>query len=116
MTTANPTAPPIAPDSVSAPASSPSRSKPSRLPLRWQATADLLRHYKAVFAAARAQRHQWQTPERTPLERQFLPATLELLETPPSPLPRIIVGSLIAFFLIALAWAIFGKDDDEAAE
>ncbi|MCX9158083.1 HlyD family type I secretion periplasmic adaptor subunit [Niveibacterium sp. 24ML] len=107
MTTANPTAT----EAVSAPASSENPAKPSRLPLRLQATADLLRRYKAVFAAAWAQRHQWQTPERTPLERQFLPATLELLETPPSPLPRIIVGCLIAFFLIALAWAIFGKID-----
>jgi hemolysin D len=44
-------------------------------------------------------------------EREFLPAALEIMETPASPAGRAIAGSLIAFFLIALAWSVFGRID-----
>jgi len=42
---------------------------------------------------------------------EFLPAALEIVETPASPLGRILGGTLIAFFVIALAWATFGHID-----
>jgi hemolysin D len=41
----------------------------------------------------------------------FLPAALEIVERPPSPIGRSIVYSLIGLFCIALAWAIFGHVD-----
>lgn len=44
-------------------------------------------------------------------EREFLPAALEIIETPPSPLGRGTAVTLIAFFVIALAWAILGQID-----
>jgi hemolysin D len=44
-------------------------------------------------------------------EREFLPAALEIIETPASPLGRAIGASLIVFFAIAVAWACFGKVD-----
>jgi hemolysin D len=44
-------------------------------------------------------------------EREFLPAALEIMETPASPVGRAVAATLIAFFLIALAWAIFGRID-----
>lgn len=44
-------------------------------------------------------------------ELEFLPAALEILETPASPLGRAIAGTLIAFFVLALAWACVGKID-----
>ena len=44
-------------------------------------------------------------------EREFLPAALEIIETPASPLGRAIGASLIAFFAIAVAWACLGKVD-----
>jgi hemolysin D len=44
-------------------------------------------------------------------EREFLPAALEIIETPASPVGRAIGATLIAFFLLALAWAIFGHID-----
>jgi hemolysin D len=44
-------------------------------------------------------------------EREFLPAALEIMETPASPIGRAIAATLIAFFLIALGWAIFGRID-----
>jgi hemolysin D len=44
-------------------------------------------------------------------ELEFLPAALEIVETPASPLGRAIGLILIAFFVIALAWAYFGHVD-----
>ena len=44
-------------------------------------------------------------------ETEFLPAALEIIETPASPIGRTIAGMLIAFFLIALIWASFGSVD-----
>src|SRR4051794_37303436 len=44
-------------------------------------------------------------------EREFLPAALEIIATPASPAGRAIGATLIAFFLIALAWACLGHID-----
>src|SRR5712691_677092 len=44
-------------------------------------------------------------------ELEFLPAALEIVETPASPLGRAIGATLIAFFLLALAWASLGHID-----
>lgn len=45
------------------------------------------------------------------LEHQFLPAVLEIQETPPSPLGRIVIWVIVTFFVIALTWACFGQID-----
>jgi hemolysin D len=47
-------------------------------------------------------------------ETAFLPAALEILETPPSPLGRIILWAMTGFLLIALGWSILGKVDEVA--
>jgi hemolysin D len=44
-------------------------------------------------------------------ELAFLPAALEIVETPPSPIGRAIGVSVIAVFCLALAWASFGTVD-----
>src|ERR1700686_4477728 len=44
-------------------------------------------------------------------ELAFLPAALEIVETPPSPIGRAIGITLIALFCLALAWASFGTVD-----
>jgi hemolysin D len=44
-------------------------------------------------------------------EHAFLPAALEVSETPPSPIGRVILLTIMLFFLLAVAWAIFGKVD-----
>jgi hemolysin D len=44
-------------------------------------------------------------------EMEFLPAALEIVESPPSPLGRAIGATIIAMFCIALIWAFFGKID-----
>jgi len=45
----------------------------------------------------------------------FLPAALEIVETPPSPIGRTVALTLIAAFCTALAWASLGKVDMIAA-
>src|SRR5262245_46902627 len=44
-------------------------------------------------------------------ELAFLPAALEIVETPPSPVGRTIAFSITALFCLALAWAFFGQVD-----
>lgn len=44
-------------------------------------------------------------------EIAFLPAAIEVVESPPSPIGRAIGLAIIAMFCLALAWAIFGKID-----
>jgi hemolysin D len=44
-------------------------------------------------------------------ELEFLPAALEIVETPPSPLGRATALTLAALFCIALAWACLGHVD-----
>src|ERR1051326_360391 len=41
----------------------------------------------------------------------FLPAALEIIETPPSPIGRAIGATIIAFFALAVAWACLGSVD-----
>ena len=41
----------------------------------------------------------------------FLPAALEIVETPPSPIGRAIGATIIAVFGVALAWACLGTVD-----
>ncbi|WP_420970805.1 HlyD family type I secretion periplasmic adaptor subunit [Bradyrhizobium sp. B120] len=48
---------------------------------------------------------------RADTARQFLPAALEIIETPASPVGRAIGGTIILFFAIAIGWASFGHVD-----
>ena len=44
-------------------------------------------------------------------EIEFLPAALEIQETPPAPIAHAIVCAIILFFSIAVAWAVVGHVD-----
>jgi hemolysin D len=48
---------------------------------------------------------------RRPAELEFLPAALEIIETPASPLGRITMLTIVALVAIAIAWACIGKVD-----
>ena len=48
---------------------------------------------------------------RSHYEREFLPAALEIIETPASPAGRTIAGAIIAFFVLALTWSVLGWVD-----
>ena len=47
-------------------------------------------------------------------DREFLPAALEILETPPPPLPVALMTTICAFALVALTWSYFGRLDVHA--
>ena len=56
---------------------------------------------------------------RTPVavagrDREFLPAALEILETPPPPLPIALIATISACALVALVWSYFGRLDVHA--
>src|SRR3954471_22973751 len=61
-----------------------------------------------VSNATRAEPARW---KRDDSARQFLPAALEILETPASPVGRAIGATVILFFMLALAWSVFGRVD-----
>lgn len=58
---------------------------------------------------ARLARHIVGEPRTT--ETEFLPAALELVETPPSPIGRAMAFTIILFLVFALAWAMIGRVD-----
>ncbi len=47
-------------------------------------------------------------------DREFLPAAMEILETPPAPLPVAMMLTLCAFIFVALVWSFFGRLDIHA--
>jgi hemolysin D len=49
--------------------------------------------------------------QRDPEELAFLPAALEIVETPPSPLGRAIGATLVGLFILGLIWASLGHVD-----
>ena len=49
--------------------------------------------------------------QRNQNELEFLPAALEIQETPPSPIGRTITWSIVILFIIAVIWACIGKVD-----
>ncbi len=51
---------------------------------------------------------------RDALEREFLPAALELLESPPSPLGRLLAAFIVTLVVSLVLWATFGHVDTVA--
>jgi len=72
---------------------------------------ELLTRYREIFGAVWQVRAELAGPTRLADEAAFLPAALSLQETPIHPAPRRMAYAIMALFVIALAWAIFGKVD-----
>lgn len=72
---------------------------------------EFLGRYASVFRAAWAVRSELEPPARTADEIAFLPAHLELVETPVSPTARWTMRIIIALFCVALLWSVFGNLD-----
>ncbi|MDP3221713.1 MAG: biotin/lipoyl-binding protein, partial [Rubrivivax sp.] len=72
---------------------------------------DLLRRYRSVFAAAWEARHELAGPKRLASEAAFLPAALEIQETPVHPAPRRAAWAIMALFTIVVVWSIVGQVD-----
>lgn len=78
---------------------------------RMSAYGDLFARYGGVFRHAWRQRKEMAPPQRLAHEAAFLPATLALQETPVHPAPRVAMGLILLFALLALLWAVFGHVD-----
>jgi len=79
--------------------------------MKRNALADLLKRYAKIFRHAWSQRRETDVPDLRPHEAQFLPAALALRDTPVHPAPRIALWLIMAFALIAVLWAVFGRID-----
>ncbi|MFM0074599.1 HlyD family type I secretion periplasmic adaptor subunit [Paraburkholderia sediminicola] len=80
-------------------------------PIRFQALGDLLRRYSTIFRTAWSIRAQLDTPHRTASELAFLPANLELTETPVHPAPKWSMRIVVLLAVIALLIAVCGRLD-----
>ncbi len=79
--------------------------------LRAQALADLMRRYASIWKTAWAVRRQMDSQPRLADELAFLPANLELAETPAHPAPKWLMRVIVALALIAVLIAAFGQLD-----
>jgi len=76
--------------------------------------ASLVGRYMRVFWASWRARDELAATARTPLERQFLPAALEILDTPAPALPRTVIWTIVFALVCTLAWATIGRIDEIA--
>jgi hemolysin D len=76
-----------------------------------QGVGDFASRYLRIFRSAWAIRAQLDPPVRSEDEVAFLPAHLELVETPVSPTARWVMRSIIVWFVVALLWACIGQLD-----
>jgi hemolysin D len=72
---------------------------------------ELLARYRAVFAAAWDARQELAGPRRQADEAAFLPAALEIQETPVHPAPRRAAWAIMGLFTATLTWSIVGQVD-----
>jgi hemolysin D len=77
------------------------------------AAAYLQRMGRGVSEVTEAPTQTLITPRRLPVvaDRRFLPADLEILETPPSPVRLALILVISAFAFAAIGWAYFGRID-----
>src|SRR5580704_14883928 len=66
---------------------------------------------RAVTPAAKVSQLAPKSVQLTAADREFLPASLEILVTPPSPIARALLLTICGLFLLALTWSYFGWID-----
>ena len=77
----------------------------------WWALRSLLNRYTEVLRHAWHIRHELDTPVRTSYEAEFLPAHLEIVDTPIHPAPLWTTRVISALALSVAVVAIFGHLD-----
>jgi hemolysin D len=70
-----------------------------------------IKHHWVIWIMAWRQRHQMDSIKRSSNELEFLPAALEIQESPPLAIGRLIIWTIILFFIVAIAWAAAGEVD-----
>jgi hemolysin D len=78
---------------------------------RIDALKGIAQRYWDVFRAAWAERNATRPVNRSADEAAFLPAHLELIETPVSPAPKWATRIIMGLFVAGLTWASLGKLD-----
>lgn len=75
----------------------------------------IARHFAVARQAFRdekkAAREGAAAPKARRREMAFMPAALEIMETPASPLGRALAAVIAVFFTIAIVWSVYGKMD-----
>ncbi len=79
--------------------------------MRFQALRDFISRYVTAWRNVWSIRDQLDPPKRSADERAFLPAHLELTDTPISAAPKWTARLIMLFTVLALAWALIGKID-----
>jgi hemolysin D len=74
-------------------------------------TTELFRRYGRIAYTAYKQDKANPRPKRHADDVAFLPAALEIVESPPSPLGRAILWTIMALFVIAITWACLSELD-----
>jgi len=74
-------------------------------------SAGLKRHAGVFFQTWQVRHTLDNQNKRLNHELEFLPAALEIQESPPPPTGRAVLWSIVAFFLLAILWALIGKVD-----
>lgn len=74
-------------------------------------TAPLAHHLNVWRTAWRDEQRQGVVEKPVGRELEFLPAVLEIQDSPPSPLGRTVALTIMAVFLVSIVWATFGKID-----
>ncbi len=83
-------------------------AKPATLPL-WQFVLLIIVSLAVLYVLTRAGRKVLKTGHRS--DREFLPAALSILETPPSPVKVWLIWSICGLFAFVLGWSYFGRID-----
>jgi len=68
----------------------------------------------SALGTAPAKARDAASPGVTGRNREFLPAAIEILETPAAPLPVALMLTICAFFTLAFAWSFIGRLDVNA--
>ncbi|SSY80263.1 HlyD family type I secretion periplasmic adaptor subunit [Alysiella crassa] len=79
--------------------------------LRFQAFKDFVSRYASAWRSVWSIRDQLDPPKRKGEELAFLPAHLELTDTPISAAPKWTARLIMLFSLLALIWSLVGKID-----
>ncbi|MET3653923.1 HlyD family type I secretion periplasmic adaptor subunit [Dyella japonica] len=72
---------------------------------------EILRRYREIFQACWRDRRHLDPPDRHREELAFLPAHLELADSPASPVAHGSMWTIMALFAVAVVWASVGKLD-----
>lgn len=82
--------------------------------LKQKITSNLLKAKQLGMGKYREKQEKLRAFEAKRLSNEFLPAALEIAETPASPLGRFVIWAIFVILIIAILWSTLGKVDEVA--